>query len=218
MCLLSIYSYCDFRVLDEDAIVCYLHHHHCGRIIALHSVSYSNHRSVILKVQICMHMCVHTVTVMAINYGPIIVYVLSVGNTNRCTILMYVRRQQYVFISFRDNTEQQQQHQQQQKQHGNKREEDECRRSTRAYSALLPYLRVPESLYLVLLCALQVYCLVVHPLVDRSGRFPFLPLLITSVSCALGVLWSWIVFYVKFLFGHPTTGKRSATEKAKKSQ
>ena len=152
---------------------------------------------------------------MAINYGPIIVYVLSVGNTNRCMILMYVRRQQYVFISFRDNTEQ---HQHQQKQHSHKREEDECRGSTRAYSTLLPYLRVPESLYLVLLCALQVYCLFVHPLVDRGGRFPFLPLLITSVSCALGVLWSWIVFFVKFLFGSPTTGKHAATEKAKKSQ
>ena len=127
-----------------------------------------------------------------------------------------VRMYQYIFISFRDNTEQQQQHQQQQP--SNKQEEDECRSSTRTYSVLLPYLRVPESLYLVLLCALQVYCLVLHPLVDRDGRFPFLPLLITSVSCGLAVLWSWIVFYVKFLFGRPTTGQRAVTENVKKSQ
>ncbi|PIK39970.1 putative dolichyl pyrophosphate Glc1Man9GlcNAc2 alpha-1,3-glucosyltransferase [Apostichopus japonicus] len=66
----------------------------------------------------------------------------------------------------------------------------------------LPLLSVFESLYLWLLVALFLYTDGVHPLLGLSAQLPFLPLLVTSVYCALGVTYSWIKFYRLCLSGH----------------
>lgn len=56
-----------------------------------------------------------------------------------------------------------------------------------------------ELFYLVGLGALQIYCSAVHGLLGLQSSFPFLPLLLTSVYCALGVVYSWICFYIETL-------------------
>ena len=59
----------------------------------------------------------------------------------------------------------------------------------------LPLVRWYEALYLYGLVILHLYCTMVHPLTGLARRYPFLPLMMTSVYCALGVMWSWILFY-----------------------
>ena len=57
-----------------------------------------------------------------------------------------------------------------------------------------------ETLYIVCLVLIQLYCLLIHGLFGFMKHFEFLPLLLTSVSCALGVVWTWVKFYVEVLF------------------
>ena len=75
-----------------------------------------------------------------------------------------------------------------------------------------------EKSYLVLLCVFQFYCLLLHPLLDGNGRYPFLPLLVTSVTCSVGVGWSWIVFYVRFLLVRPPLEVEEELDREKKSK
>lgn len=62
---------------------------------------------------------------------------------------------------------------------------------------LLPW---PQLLYLCGLPLLQLYCDVVHPLM-LAERLPFLPLLLTSLYCSMGVLWVWVGMAVDFAWG-----------------
>jgi alpha-1,3-glucosyltransferase len=75
-----------------------------------------------------------------------------------------------------------------------------------------------EKSYLALLCVSQFYCLLLHPLLDGNGRYPFLPLLVTSVTCSVGVGWSWIVFYVRFLLVRPPLEEEEELDREKKSK
>ncbi|CAB3998466.1 probable dolichyl pyrophosphate Glc1Man9 c2 alpha-1,3-glucosyltransferase isoform X2 [Paramuricea clavata] len=58
-----------------------------------------------------------------------------------------------------------------------------------------PLLRWYENVYLSGLVVLEIYNLFIHNALGFAMKFPFLPLLLTSVYCAVGILWSWILFY-----------------------
>jgi alpha-1,3-glucosyltransferase len=56
---------------------------------------------------------------------------------------------------------------------------------------LLPaWLGTPVKVYLVGLVLLEAYCSMGHEVL-LQGRLPFLPLLLTSTYCAVGVSWAW---------------------------
>lgn len=57
-----------------------------------------------------------------------------------------------------------------------------------------------QLLFVCVLLTIQFYCLFVHGLFGFLSRLEFLPLLLTSVSCAIGVVWSWLLFYHQVLF------------------
>ncbi|XP_005090004.1 probable dolichyl pyrophosphate Glc1Man9GlcNAc2 alpha-1,3-glucosyltransferase [Aplysia californica] len=59
----------------------------------------------------------------------------------------------------------------------------------------LPFLNVPESLYVLGLVPLGVGNSAGLWLLGADRRLPFLPLLTTSVYCSLGVLYSWLLLY-----------------------
>jgi len=56
----------------------------------------------------------------------------------------------------------------------------------------LPLLTVPETAYLVGLLPLELYAGTVHHLLGLDRRLPFLPLMLTSVYCAVGVAYVWL--------------------------
>ena len=74
--------------------------------------------------------------------------------------------------------------------------------STPRPPSLLPFLSSVEKVYIIALLAVQVYCLALHGVLDAEGKYPFLPLLLTSVGCAVGVGWSWILLYSDFLLSN----------------
>ncbi|XP_013421845.1 probable dolichyl pyrophosphate Glc1Man9GlcNAc2 alpha-1,3-glucosyltransferase isoform X2 [Lingula anatina] len=59
----------------------------------------------------------------------------------------------------------------------------------------LPLLSIPESLYILGLIPVQLYCSVGHSLLRLDEKLPFIPLMLTSAYCALGVTYSWLRFY-----------------------
>jgi alpha-1,3-glucosyltransferase len=63
----------------------------------------------------------------------------------------------------------------------------------------LPLVAPYEAMYLCGLAGLEFYNCVVHRLTPMASTLPFLPLLLTSVYCAVGVVWSWLLFYKNFL-------------------
>lgn len=90
----------------------------------------------------------------------------------------------------------------------------------------LPIVEWYEAWYLFGLMFLEFYCSAIHPFTVLAVKLPFLPLMLTSVYCAVGVVWAWIVFYVDTLKTSPivdslvvgatrrkTTGKNSAKRK-----
>lgn len=56
-----------------------------------------------------------------------------------------------------------------------------------------------QSAYITVILLIQVYCTFVHGVNGFLARYEFLPLLLTSVSCSMGVLWSWLSCYRDFL-------------------
>lgn len=64
----------------------------------------------------------------------------------------------------------------------------------------LPLLNMLESLYLCGLVPLFVYDNFVHYFLGLSERLPFLPLMLTSVYCSLGVIYCWFKYYLYFLY------------------
>jgi alpha-1,3-glucosyltransferase len=56
------------------------------------------------------------------------------------------------------------------------------------------------KLYVFGLGCVFVYENVVHKVLNLDERFPFLPLMLTSVYCGFGVFMFWLVYYVRFLF------------------
>lgn len=64
----------------------------------------------------------------------------------------------------------------------------------------LPLLNMLESLYLCGLVPLFIYDNFIHYFLGLSDRLPFLPLMLTSVYCSLGVIYCWFKYYLYFLF------------------
>lgn len=52
-----------------------------------------------------------------------------------------------------------------------------------------------DKLYLIFLVVVQVYCCFLHDILGLQSRLEFLPLLLTSVSTAIGVVYSWMILY-----------------------
>lgn len=63
----------------------------------------------------------------------------------------------------------------------------------------LPIVDWYEACYLYGLVVLELYCSAIHPFTALAGKLPFLPLMLTSVYCAVGVIWAWILFYADTL-------------------
>lgn len=61
-----------------------------------------------------------------------------------------------------------------------------------------PLLRVHEYLYIILLPLVTIYEVLLHKLLF-GHRMPFLPLAFTSIYCAIGVTYSWILYYYMYL-------------------
>lgn len=55
-----------------------------------------------------------------------------------------------------------------------------------------------EYIYMINLPVLTVYETIVHKLIFGE-KLPFLPLALTSLYCAIGVTYSWVVYYYMFL-------------------
>ncbi|XP_017791110.1 PREDICTED: probable dolichyl pyrophosphate Glc1Man9GlcNAc2 alpha-1,3-glucosyltransferase [Habropoda laboriosa] len=55
-----------------------------------------------------------------------------------------------------------------------------------------------EYIYVIVLPALTIYETILHKLI-LGDKLPFLPTAITSVYCAIGIIYSWIVYYYMFL-------------------
>lgn len=56
----------------------------------------------------------------------------------------------------------------------------------------------PERVYMVGFQALFVYEKLLHPALGLQERLPFVPLMMCSVYCAVGVLWFWVSYYWRF--------------------
>ena len=75
------------------------------------------------------------------------------------------------------------------------RYDDVCSSSQRGFLQL-PLLSTLESLYVMGIVPLEVYNSFLHPLLGLTERLPFLPLMLTSVYCAVGVCYCWLRFYL----------------------
>lgn len=85
----------------------------------------------------------------------------------------------------------------------------------------LPMLRQIESLYLYGLIVLCVYDNAIHALWGLDKTLPFLPLMLTSVYCSVGVIYVWLCYYYYFLTFNvsqvPTVCSVNLAEKYKKT-
>jgi len=61
-----------------------------------------------------------------------------------------------------------------------------------------PLLRLHEKLYLIPLPLVTIYETALHKLLFGE-RLPFLPLAFTSVYCAIGIAYCWILYYYVYL-------------------
>lgn len=63
----------------------------------------------------------------------------------------------------------------------------------------IPFMTWYETLYIYGLLPLFFYMIIGHWVLGHDKRLPFLPLLLTSLYCAFGVIWSWILLYKDFM-------------------
>ncbi|XP_056643004.1 probable dolichyl pyrophosphate Glc1Man9GlcNAc2 alpha-1,3-glucosyltransferase isoform X1 [Diorhabda sublineata] len=63
----------------------------------------------------------------------------------------------------------------------------------------LAFLNLWEICYLLGLVLVFLYENVIHFFLGLNSKYPFLPLMITSVYCAIGVMYCWIYYYIHFL-------------------
>ncbi|KAK3736385.1 hypothetical protein QZH41_017895 [Actinostola sp. cb2023] len=83
----------------------------------------------------------------------------------------------------------------------------------------LPIVTSYEAVYVCGLAILEIYNCVIHPFTPIASTFPFLPLMLTSVYCAIGVVWSWLLFYRNFFsYGEVTLVKQPEKNIAKKKK
>ncbi|CAG5121033.1 unnamed protein product [Candidula unifasciata] len=80
----------------------------------------------------------------------------------------------------------------------------------------LPLLNLPESFYILGLIPLGVFNSAGVWLLGISSRLPFLPLLLTSLYCSVGVIYCWVEFYVLSYSRTSATGSGDIRHKRKK--
>ena len=69
------------------------------------------------------------------------------------------------------------------------------------HSVLWQELKMVDVAFLFSCIAVQMYCLFVHGAGGLLIHLEFLPLLLTSLTCALGVMWTWFLSYSLY-FSH----------------
>ncbi|CAG9765398.1 unnamed protein product [Ceutorhynchus assimilis] len=78
----------------------------------------------------------------------------------------------------------------------------------------LPLLNIFESLLVLGLVAVFAYEQIIHKLLGFDKKWPFLPLMLTSFYCALGIMYCWGKYYVYFLrMEHLFVGKTKKKNK-----
>lgn len=66
---------------------------------------------------------------------------------------------------------------------------------------------IHELLYTIGLVGLLVYEFCIQYLLQFDKRLPFLPLLLTSVYCSIGIVYFWLKYYAAFLFSNSSSKK-----------
>ncbi|XP_058462221.1 probable dolichyl pyrophosphate Glc1Man9GlcNAc2 alpha-1,3-glucosyltransferase [Malaya genurostris] len=79
------------------------------------------------------------------------------------------------------------------------------------------FLTMPERLYLYGFVFLSLFENIIHPGLDLKRNFPFIPLMATSVYCALGVSYFWLVYQKHFFAQTPFLASKAGFSKSKKS-
>lgn len=82
-----------------------------------------------------------------------------------------------------------------------------------------------EKVYLVGLCVPFTYEVCLQYLFNWDERLPFMPLLLTSVYCSIGMMYFWIKMYMSFLCSKPEVlevieviEEQNSAKKAKKAK
>lgn len=70
---------------------------------------------------------------------------------------------------------------------------------------------VHELLYIIGLIGILFYEFCIQYLLNLDKRLPFLPLLLTSVYCSIGIIYFWLKYYATFLF------KSNSSKKVRKN-
>ncbi|XP_078246328.1 dolichyl pyrophosphate Glc1Man9GlcNAc2 alpha-1,3-glucosyltransferase isoform X2 [Pogona vitticeps] len=71
-----------------------------------------------------------------------------------------------------------------------------------------PLLNWLETIYLTGLIPLEIFCEIIFPFTAWMPKFPFLPLMLTSVYCALGIMYAWLKLYVSVFMGPPAVKRK----------
>jgi len=66
---------------------------------------------------------------------------------------------------------------------------------TKVWSFGIPFVNHVEALYIWGLLPLHIYCNAIHSVIGLESKLPFIPLMMTSVYCTFGIIWSWILLY-----------------------
>lgn len=66
-------------------------------------------------------------------------------------------------------------------------------------NGVFPFLRLHEAALLLFLLPMEIYCSGLHFYMGFNAKAPFLPLMVTSVYCAIGVVYCWLLFAWYFL-------------------
>uniref|UniRef100_A0A8B9VZJ8 Alpha-1,3-glucosyltransferase n=1 Tax=Anas zonorhyncha TaxID=75864 RepID=A0A8B9VZJ8_9AVES len=72
-----------------------------------------------------------------------------------------------------------------------------------------PLLNWLETIYLIQLVPLEIFCEIIFPLTSWKLQLPFVPLLLTSVYCALGVTYAWLKLYISVLTEHVSVRQKA---------
>lgn len=59
---------------------------------------------------------------------------------------------------------------------------------------------IHELLYIIGLIGILFYEFCIQYLLNLDKRLPFLPLLLTSAYCSIGIIYFWLKYYITFLF------------------
>lgn len=80
-----------------------------------------------------------------------------------------------------------------------------------------PLLRLHEWLYVIPLPLVTIYETVLHKLLF-GDRLPFLPLAFTSIYCAIGITYCWILYHCIYLRNNGRTDDKTTTSKLRRQR